>query len=261
MPPRSIWNGAVAFGAVNVPVKLYGAIEDRAIRFRELHAKDGSDIAHKLVDDDGAEVSRDRVVKGYEVSPDEYVVLSDDEIKAADQPRRKAIELEDFVPGEQVDPVFFGKPYHCAPQDGAEPAYALLVEALEETGRIGVGRFTLRQREQLVSVRPVDGVLRVQVMRFADELVDGDKLDVSEPSKAPGKREIDMAGTLVESLAGDFEPERYEDTYRERVLELVRQKEAGKEIELPEPEQREESGDLMQALEASLKASKKGGKG
>ena len=262
MPPRSIWNGAVAFGAVNVPVKLYGAIEDRAIRFRELHAKDGSEVTHKLVDDDGAEVDRERVVKGYEISPDEYVVLSDDEIKAADAPRRKAIELEDFVPSEEVDPVFFGKPYHCAPQDGAEPGYALLVKALEETGRIGVGRFTLRQREQLVSVRPVDGVLRVQVMRFADELVPGDKLDVAEPSKAPAKREVDMAGTLVDTLAGDFEPGKYEDTYRERVLELVRQKERGEEIELPEPEERAESDDLMKALEASLKASKtKGGKG
>ena len=261
MPPRSIWNGAVAFGAVNVPVKLYGAIEDRSIRFRELHAKDGSEVAHKLVDADGEEISRDRVVKGYEIAPDEYVVLSDDEIKSADTPRRKAIELEDFVPGEQVDPVFFGKPYHCAPQDGAEPAYALLVKALEKTGRVGVGRFTLRQREQLVSVRPVNGVLRVQVMRFADELVDGETLDVDEPSKAPGKREIDMAGTLVDTLAGDFEPSRYEDTYRERVLEVVRRKEKGEEIELPEPEVREDSDDLMKALEASLKASKKGGKG
>ena len=261
MPPRSIWNGAVAFGAVNVPIKLYGAIEDRAIRFRELHAKDGSEVAHKLVDSGGAEVSREDVVKGYEIAPDEYVVLADDEIKAASVPSRKAIELEDFVPSEQVDPVFFGKPYHCAPQDGAEPAYALLVSALEKTGRIGVGRFTLRQREQLVSVRPVDGILRVQVMRFADELVKGDKLDVDEPSKKPGKREIEMAGTLVDSLAGDFEPARYEDTYRERVLELVKQKERGEEIDLPEPQKRDDSDDLMKALEASLKANKKGGKG
>ncbi len=260
MPPRSIWNGAVAFGAVNVPIKVFGAFEAKGISFRELHIKDGSEVGHRLLGPDGEEIPRDRVVKGYEISPDEYVVLSDEEIKAADTPRRKAIELEDFVPGEQVDPVFFGKPYHCAPQDGAEPAYALLVSALEKTGRVGVGRFTLRQREQLVSVRPVDGVLRVQVMRFADELVKGDSLDVDEPSKAPGKREIEMAGTLVDSLAGDFEPDRYEDTYRERVLELVKQKERGEEIDLPEPEKRDDSDDLMKALEASLKAGKKGGK-
>jgi DNA end-binding protein Ku len=244
---------------VNVPVKLYGAIEDHSIRFRELHVKDGSEIAHKLVTDDGTEVDRDRVVKGYEVAPDEYVVLTDDEIKAASQPARKAIELEDFVPGEQIDPVYYAKPYHCAPQDGAEAPYALLVRALEETGRVGVGRFTLRQREQLVSVRPVDGVLRVQVMRFADELVDGDSLDVAKPSKAPGKREVEMAGTLVESLAAEFRPEKYEDTYRERVLELVRRKENGEDIDLPEPEPAPDSDDLMAALEASLKATKKSG--
>jgi DNA end-binding protein Ku len=257
MAPRSIWNGAVAFGAVNVPIKVYGALEDKAIRFRELHVKDGSEVGHRLIGPDGDEVARDRVVKGYEVAEDEYVILSDDEIKAADQPARKAIELEDFVPGEDIDPVFYGKPYHLAPQDGGEEAYALLVKALEKSGRVGVGRVSLRQREQLVSVRPVDGVLRMQVMRFADELVDAGDLEVAEPSKKPGKREVDMAGMLVETLAASFDPDRYEDTYRERVLEVVRAKEKGEEIELPEPEPASDSDDLMAALEASVKAAKR----
>ncbi|HEV3000308.1 MAG TPA: Ku protein [Solirubrobacteraceae bacterium] len=256
MAPRSIWNGAVAFGAVNVPIKVFGALEDKAIRFRELHVKDGSEVGHRLVGPDGEEVSRDRVVKGFDVGDEEYVVLSDDEIKAADQPARKAIELADFVPAEQIDPVFYGKPYHLAPQDGAEAAYALLVKALEKSGRVGVGRVSLRQREQLVSVRPVDGVLRMQVMRFADELVAADALDVDEPSKAPGKREVDMAGMLVETLAAAFDPDRYEDTYRERVLEVVRAKERGEEPDLAEPEEADSPDDLMAALEASLKAAK-----
>ena len=256
MPPRSIWNGAVAFGAVNVPIKVFGALEDKAIRFRELHSKDGSEVGHRLIDADGKEVPRDRVVKGFEIGNDEYVVLSDDEIKAADQQARKAIELEDFVPGEQIDPVFYGKPYHLAPQKDAEEAYALLVKALEKSGRVGIGRVSLRQREQLVSVRPVDGVLRMQVMRFHDELVDPEKLDVDEPSKKPGKKEIDMAGMLVETLAARFEPDRYEDTYRERVLAVVKAKEKGEEVSIPEPEAPEEGDDLMAALEASLKASK-----
>ncbi|MDQ4126110.1 MAG: Ku protein [Actinomycetota bacterium] len=256
MAPRSIWNGAVAFGAVNVPIKVYGAIEDKSIRFRELHVEDGSEVGHRLVGADGKEVSRDQVVKGYEISDGEYVVLSNDEIKAADQQARKAIELADFVPAEQIDPVFYGKPYMLAPQDGAEDAYALLVAALERAGRVGIGHVSLRQREQLVSVRPVDGVLRMQVMRFADELVDADKLDVEEPSKKPGKREIDMAGMLVETLAASFEPDRYEDTYRERVLEVVAAKEKGEEISLPEPPAPDDGDDLMAALEASLKASK-----
>jgi DNA end-binding protein Ku len=258
--PRSIWNGAIAFGAVTVPIKVFGALEDRAIRFRELHEKDGSEIAHVLVGSDGAEISRDRVAKGFEVSGGEYVILTNDEIKAADQPARKAIELEDFVPADQIDPVFYDKPYHLAPQKGAEEGYALLVAALEKAGRVGVGRVVLRQREQLVSVRPVDGALRMQVMRFADQLVPGKDMDVDTPSKAPAKKEVEMAGALVETLATGFDPGNYEDTYRERVMEIVKRKEQGKKIELPEPEPREEPDDLMAALQASLDATEKGGK-
>jgi DNA end-binding protein Ku len=245
---------------VTVPVKVFGALEDQGIHFRELHVKDGSEVAHVLVGADGAEIPRDRVAKGFEVKPDEYVVLTNDEIKAADQPARKAIELEDFVPAEQIDPVFYDKPYHLAPQKGAEDGYALLAAALEKAGRVGIGRVVLRAREQLVSVRPVDGALRMQVMHFAEELVDAGSLDVDEPSKKPAKKEVEMAGALVETLATDFKPQKYEDTYRERLLELVRRKEKGESIELPEREAPEPSDDLMAALEASLKGAKKGGK-
>jgi DNA end-binding protein Ku len=242
---------------VTVPVKVFGALEDKAIRFRELHGKDGSEVAHVLVGQDGAEIPRERVTKGYEISPDEYVVMTNDEIKAADQPARKAVELEDFVPANAIDPVFYDKPYYLAPQKGAEEAYATLVAALEKAGRVGIGRVVLRAREQLVSVRPVDGMLRMQVMRFSDQLVAGDELDVDEPSKAPAKKEIEMAAALIDTLAADFDPEKYEDTYRERVLEIVKRKEAGKEIEMPEPEKKDDSDDLMAALQASLKAAKK----
>ena len=241
---------------MTVPVKVYGALEDKSIHFRELHAKDGSEVAHVLVGSDGAEIPRERVAKGFEVAPDEYVVMTNDEIKAADQPARKAIELEDFVPGDQIDPVFYDKPYHLAPQKGAEEAYALLASALEKTSRVGIGRVVLRARELLVSVRPVDGALRMQVMRFAPDLVPGKDMDVDDPSKAPAKKEVDMAGALIDTLAADFDPTKYEDTYRDRVLEVVKAKEQGKEIKAPEPEKREDTDDLMAALEASLKASK-----
>ena len=261
MAPRSIWNGAIAFGAVTVPVKVFGAIEDKAIRFRELHGKDGSEVAHVLVGPDGAAIDRERVAKGYEVAPDEYVVLTNDEIKSADQPARKAIELEDFVPSEQIDPAFYDKPYHLAPQKGGEEGYALLAAALEKAGRVGIGRVVLRAREQLVSVRPVDGALRMQVMHFEGELVGADDLDVDEPTKAPAKKEVEMASALVDTLGAEFDPEKYEDTYRDRVLEVVRRKEAGESLDLPEPEAREDSDDLMAALQASLDAAKKGGKG
>jgi DNA end-binding protein Ku len=242
---------------VTVPIKVFGALEDKSIHFRELHAKDQSEVAHVLVLPDGTQIERERVAKGYEVAPDEYVVMTNDEIKAADQPARKAIELEDFVPGDEIDPVFYGKPYYLAPQKGAEEAYALLATALEKTDRVGIGRVVLRAREQLVSVRPVDGALRMQVMRFTDELVSGDDLDVDTPSKAPAKKEVEMAAALIDTLAGDFDPTKYEDTYRERLLELVKAKEQGKELDLPEPEEREEPDDLMAALQASLDATKK----
>lgn len=256
--PRSIWNGAVAFGAVTIPVKVFGALENTSISFRELHVKDGSEVAHVLVGPDGAQIPRERVAKGFEVAPDEYVVMTNDEIKAADQPARKAVELEDFVPADQIDPVFYDKPYHLAPQQGGEEAYALLAAALEKSGRVGIGRVVLRAREQLVSVRPVDGVLRMQVMRFAPELVPGEDMDVDAPSKAPAKKEVEMAGKLIETLATDFDPEAFEDSYRERVLEVVRAKERGDEIERPPEPERDESDDLMAALEASLKASPSG---
>ena len=255
--PRSIWNGAIAFGAVTVPVKVFGALEDRAIHFSEVHLADGGGIAHQLVDPTtGDEVPRDKVVKGYEVSPGKWVVVTNDEIKAADQPRRKAVEVEDFVPGDQIDPVFYDKAYNLAPQDGAERGYALLVAALEKTGRVAIGRVVLRTKEQVVAVRPAgdDGLLRMHTMHASDEIVSGDDLDVPTPKKKPAKREVEMAGKLVEGLATDFDPDRYHDTYRERVLELVKRKAKGEEIEVKEPERPEPSDDLLAALQASLDA-------
>jgi DNA end-binding protein Ku len=239
---------------VTVPIKVHGAVEDRSIRFRELHAADGSEVAHVLVGPDGTQIDRERVAKGYEIAPDEHVLLENEEIRAADAPARKAIELEDFVPADQIDPVFYGKPYNLAPQEGAAAAYALLVRALERSGRVGIGRVVLRAREQLVSVRPVGGALRMQVMRFADEIVPARDIDVPAPSKQPARREVEMAATLIETLAADWDPDRYEDTHRERVLELVRRKERGEAVELPEPEARAPSDDLAAALEASLEA-------
>src|SRR4051794_26336090 len=235
--PRSIWNGAIAFGAVTVPVKVFGALEDRSIHFHEVHVKDGGGIAHQLVDPStGKEVPRDKVVKGYEVKQGKWVVLTNDEIKAADQPERKAVEVEDFVPGDQIDPVYYDRPYNLAPQEGAERGYALLNAALEKTGRVGIGRVVLRTKEQVVAIRPAgDGLLRMHTMHATDEIVAGKDLDVPKPRKKPAKREVDMAARLVEGLVADFDPDRYEDTYRDRVLALVRRKADGNEIEVTEP--------------------------
>lgn len=257
MPPRSIWNGAIAFGAVTVPIKVYGAVEDHSIRFREVHMTDGAPIAHKLVDPTtGEEVPREEVVKGYEVEPGEWVEVTNDEIKGADQPKRKAVELERFVCDDQIDPVFYDKPYNLGPQAGAERGYALLAAALERTKRAGVGRVVLRTREQVVALRSSGGVLRMHTMHAPDEIVHAKDLDVPKPSKKPSEREVKMAQALVSSLETEFEPERYRDTYRERVLELIRRKAEGKAIEVPEPARPEPTDDLFAALEASVKAVK-----
>src|SRR4051794_2573710 len=262
MPPRSIWNGAIAFGAVNVPIKVFGAREDQQIHFHEVHLEDGAGIEHRLVNPDtGREIKRDKVVKGYEVGNDEWVVVSNDELKAADAPQRKAVELEDFVPADQIDPVYYDRPYNVAPQKGAEDAYALLVAALETTGRVGVGRVVLRTKEQVVAVRPAgDGALRMLTMHAADEVVEADELDVPTPKKKPAKREVDMAAALVDQLAADFDPKRYKDTYRKRVMKLIEQKAAGEEIDVTEPEPPEPSDDLLAALQASMDAVGKGKK-
>src|SRR4051794_23663781 len=261
MPPRSIWNGAVAFGAVNVPVKVFGATEDKGIHFHEVHLDDGGGIEHRLVNSEtGREVSREKVVKGYEIKPDEWVVVSNDELKSADQPERKAVELEDFVAGEQIDPIHYDKAYNLAPQKGAEDAYALLNAALEKTGRVGVGRVVLRTKEQVVAVRPAGkGLLRMHTMHASDEIVDPKQLDVPKINKKPTKREVDMAAALVGSLEADFKPTRYKDTYRKRVMDLVKAKSQGKDIDTTPPEPPEPSDDLLAALQASLDAGKSNG--
>jgi DNA end-binding protein Ku len=255
--PRSIWNGAVSFAGVDVPVKVFGATDPQGVQFRELHEPDGAEIKHELVDADGHKVDRRQVVKGFEVRSDEYVVLSDDELKAATAPQRKTVEIEHFVPREQIDPDVYDRPYYLAPQDGAQEAYALLAAALRRTGRVGIGRVVLRSREQLVAVVEADRMLRLHTMRFADELVDAGKLDHPPLRRKPDARLRKMAARLVDGLSAKFQPGRYRDTYRERVLELVERKARGEEIDVEAAPAPKPSDDLMAALEASLQGAKR----
>lgn len=255
--PRSIWNGAISFAGIDVPVKLFGATEPKSVQFRELHVRDGAPIAHELVDEDGKKVDRTQVAKGFEVRSGEYVILTDDELKAASAPKRKTVEVEHFVPADQIDPDVYDRPYVVAPQDGAEEAYAVLAAALRKTGRVGVGRVVLRSREQLAAVVEKDRMLRLHTMRFADELVDGGSLDHPSLGRKPDARLRKMAAQLVNGLTAKFQPSRYRDTYRERVMELAKRKAKGEEVELLEAKAPEPSDDLMSALEASLKGSKR----
>ena len=251
--PKSIWNGTISFGLAHVPIKLYSATESKTVHFHEVHLSDGARIEHRRIcSKEGKEVPYKEVVKGFEVAEDEYVVLDKDEVKAAAGARGKVVEIEEFVPGDAIDPVFYERTYYAGARDDDE-AYRVFHEALKQTGRIGIGRFTFHNREYLAAVRSLDGVLALHTMRFHDELVDAGDLDVSIPRKGPSQREGKMAAQLVDSLHEEFDPTDYEDTYREAVLDLIDRKAKGKKIERAEPEPREETSDLLEALQGSLK--------
>ena len=251
--PRSIWNGTLSIGVVHVPVKLYSATESKTVHFHEVHLEDGARIEHRrYCEKEKREVPYEEVVRGFEVKAGEYVVLEKDEVKAAAGGTGHLIEVEHFVPTEDIDPVFFAKTYYLGAQDKAKDGYRVLHDALERTGRAAIGRFTFHNREYVAAIRPLDGVLALHTLHFSDEVVQGDDFDYSKPRKRAGDREVKMAGRLVESLHEEFDPKRYKDEYRKAVLEVIEQKAAGKEIAPPEEDELEDSSDLMSALEASL---------
>jgi DNA end-binding protein Ku len=255
MAPRSIWNGTVTFGLVNVPIKLYSATESKTVHFNEVHAKDGARIEHRRIcSKEGTEVDYDDVVKGYEVEPDKYVVLEKDEIKAAAGDRGKVVHLTEFVEAGAIDPVFYEKTYYVGSRDDADP-YRLLHAALRKSGRAGIGRFTFHDREYLVALRALDDLLALHTLRFHDEVVTADDLEIDGGGRKPSKQEVQMANKLVETLHTDFDPTKYEDSYREAVLDLLKRKSKGEEIDLAEQEEPDHGDDLAAALEASLAGS------
>jgi DNA end-binding protein Ku len=248
-----MWNGTVAFGEVVFPVKLYSLVQERRVRFREVHLADGGRIVHKRFgSESGEEVPSERIRKAYEISDGNQVVLDDEEIAAARGQNTKVIAIEHFVPAEQIDPLFYDRPYVIGAQSGGEHVYRVLQAALAKTGKVGIGRFMLRTREQLVALGAHDDTLRLYTMRFADQLVSSGDLDIPKLSRKPTERELDMAQRLVETLGDDWEPERYEDRHREAVMALIEQKAAGEEVRVPEVREPEETPDLIAALEASL---------
>jgi DNA end-binding protein Ku len=237
---------------VNVPVKLYSATESKGIHFHEVHAKDGARIEHRRIcPKEDKEVPYKEIAKGYEVSDGKFVVLEQDEVKAAAGDRGKVIHLREFVSAEDIDPVFFEKTYYVGSRDAAD-AFRLLHEALRKTGRAGIGRFSFHDREYLVAVRAGEDVLVLYTLRFHDEVVSGAELEIDGGSRKPSSKEIQMAGKLVETLATDFKPDDYEDTYRDAVIDLIKRKAKGEEIDLVAQEEPEHGDDLSAALEASL---------
>jgi DNA end-binding protein Ku len=258
---RSIWNGTIAFGLMTVPVKLHTATESKTVSFREVHLDDSARIEHRrFCSKEDKEVPYKEVVKGFEVAEDEYVVLDKDEIAAAAGDGAHRIDVEHFVDAADIDPVFFDKTYYLgAGKDGAE-SYRLLLDALERTGRAGIGRFTFHDREYLTAVRARDGVLVLHTLRFADELVAADEIDVAAPGRGPGDREVKMASALIDTLHTAFDPEDYEDEYRAAVLAVVERKRKGEEIVAEEEPETGEAPDLMATLKASLDGARKGGR-
>ena len=252
--PRSIWNGTVAFGLISAPVKVYSATEDRTVHFHEVHVVDEARIEHKRIcSKEGKEVPYREVVKGYEVSKNEYVVLTKEEVAAAAGERSKLIDVETFVCAADIDPVFFDKTYYLGPRD-EKAVYRLVRDALEQSGRAAIGRWVFHNREYLVAIRSYEDALAMHTMRFADELVPAEDLDMPTAGKKPSEREVKMAGNLVESLYDDFKPEAFEDTHRAAVLDMIKRKSRGEEIELAHPHEGSEPDDLAAALEASLQA-------
>jgi DNA end-binding protein Ku len=263
---RAIWSGAISFGLVNIPVKLYSAVSRKTVRFHQLDSADNGRIQQRRVNPrTGEEVPYENLVKGYEIGPDRYVVVEPDELDSLSPEKTRTIDIEDFVDLDQIDPIFYDHPYYLVPDKGAEKAYKLLLDAMGESGKVAIARVVLRSKENLVAIRPRDDVLTMETLLFSDEVIPPDDLDgVQEAgsAKKTTKRELEMAQQLIDSLASDFEPDKYRDEYRDRVLDLIERKSQGEEIVVEAPvEEPKKVPDLMAALEASIAQSKsQGGK-
>ena len=252
--PSSIWTGAISFGLVQVPVRIVTATKNRDVSFNQLEQSTGSRIRYKKVSDQtGEEVAADEIVKGYEISKGRYVVVDADEIAALQPKAAHTIEIEEFIDLDDIDPIYFEQPYYLAPDAKGIKPYELLVQAMTELNKVAIGRIVLRSKERLVAIRPLDGVLCIETMRYSDEVMDRDALRPEEDVELT-EREREMARQLIESLAVDkFDVDKYHDEYREQLLDLIERKAAGEEIVAPEPvEAPAKVLDLVSALEASL---------
>jgi DNA end-binding protein Ku len=261
---RPIWSGSINFGLVTIPVKLYTAVREKNLHFRSLHDQDMVPLKQKLVcpAHHDKEVHREHIVKGYEIAKDQFVVIRQDELEAAAPKSTKSIEIQDFVDLDEIDPLFFDRPYYVAPRpEGAKP-YKLLLEAMEKKKKVGIAKVVMWNKEYLCALRPMDGVLTLETMHFNDEVVAKDSIVPTEAKAKIDDREMKIAQQLIDSLTSKFKPEKYHDEYREKILELVEKKAAGEEI-YARPEETEKpvkATNLIAALEASLAKARPNGK-
>ena len=258
---RAIWSGSISFGLLNVPVKLYSAVARRNIALREIRESDSARIKHRRVaEGTDEEVPYEEIVKAYEITPGKYVPIGKDEMSSMAPEKTRAIDVQDFVDLDEIDPIYFDSPYYLGPADGADKAYSLLAKAMAASGKVAIARFVFRNKEHLAAIRTSGGVLTLTTMRFADEVVATSELEEVLPDKAPkvAKKEQEMAEQLIESLSTDFDPAAYRDEYREQLLGLIERKAEGKEIvaSAEEAPQATKAPDLMAALEESIAAVK-----
>jgi DNA end-binding protein Ku len=258
--PRSIWSGAISFGLVNVPVKLYSAVSRKTVRFNQLNEKTGNRIQMKRTDPEtGDDVPFEQIVKGFELTKDRYVVITPDELDALDPERTRTIQIEEFVDQVDIDPIYYDHPYYLVPDKGSAKAYGLLLNAMQASDKVAIARVVIRSKEALVAIRPAGDLLMMETMIFHDEVVPHDDIDDLPDSKDldVSDREVKMAQQLIDSLSSEFDPSQYRDEYRDKVLELIERKASGEEIAVqPEAPQPAKVPDLMAALEASLAAVK-----
>lgn len=230
---RAIWKGSISFGLVNIPIALYPATRGEELKFRLLRKTDLSPVNYKRVaEKDGKEVPWDQIVKGYEYEKGKYVVLQDEDFQRVDIEATQTVDIQDFVELDEIDPIFFYKPYYLEPQKGGDKAYALLRDALKDIKKVGVAKVVIKTREYLAGVKPEDGALVLELMHFADELADTSKLHIPKKVEV-GKREMTMAKSLIDSMSSKWNPEKYKDDYREALMEVIEEKveAGGKEIE------------------------------
>ena len=252
---RPIWSGTISFGLVSVPVRMFSATESKELRFHFLHKDDLAPIGYdKVRKDTGEHVDPDDVVRGFEIEKGRYVPIEEEDLDRLDIELTHSIDICDFVELDEIDPIFYRKAYYLLPEDGAEKPYRLLVRALEETGKVGIAKVVIRNKQHLAALRPYDGVLVLETMYYADE--------VRKPESVNGKArlqkaEVEMAKSLVENLSDSFKPEKYDDTYRKELLDLIKAKAKGKKLPEPAEEEEAEVVDLMAALRESVKETKR----
>ena len=253
---RAIWSGTISFGLVSVPVRMYSATESKELRFHFLDRRDLKPIGYdKVRKDTGKPVPSDEIVRGFEIEKGKYVPIEDEDLDRLDIELTHSIDICDFVDLDEIDPIYFRKAYYLLPQDGAEKPYRLLAKALEETNKVGVAKVVIRNKQHLAALRAHDGVLILETMYYADEIRQPESVD-GKAGKLQ-KAEVEMAKSLVENLSHKFKPEKYDDTYRKELLQLIRKKAKGQKLPEPQEEEEGEVIDLMAALRESVEQTKK----